>query len=283
MKMLGEVLLLSSELLKQRGVDSARLDAELLIGAALGVTRLQVYLQHDRPLEGAEVDAIRSLVARRARREPLAYILGRKEFFGLDFVLEAGLLVPRPDTETLVECLLERLPEGDQAPVFVADLGCGTGCVGLTIAAKRPSVRLYAVDIDARALAATRKNAEALGLKERVGLLKGDLLAAIPPARPVDWVVSNPPYIPSGEIASLAPEIARFEDRTALDGGPDGLFVIRRLLEEAGRRARIGVALEVGAGQGNTVAGLAEKAGFRSIELRRDLGGVPRVVSGLVS
>jgi release factor glutamine methyltransferase len=283
MKILGEVLRLSTDLLKRRGAESARLDAELLIGAALGLPRLQVYLQHDRPLEEAEVDAIRKLVARRARREPVAHIIGKKEFFGLDFHVRPGLLVPRPDTETLVEALLGRLPKSSETPVYLADVGCGTGCVGLTLAVKLPFVRLYAIDQSPEALACTRENAEALGVRERVGLLKGDLLAALPAERPLDWVVSNPPYVPTRDLRSLSPEIAHFEDPAALDGGPDGLAVIRRLLVQAGSRVRVGLAIEFGAGQSDVAVDLARKAGFQDVRTSSDLAGSARVVTGLVS
>lgn len=278
MRTLGEVLRLSTEHLKQRGVEGPRLDAELLVGAALGLERLQVYLQHDRPLLESELQAIRELVQRRSRREPLAHILGKREFYGLEFQLRPGVLVPRPDTETLVDALLDVIGPDPEPLVYVADIGCGSGCIGLSLASQRPSIRLYAIDLNPEALAATKANTQALGLSGRVALLRGDLLGPVPSERQVDWVVSNPPYIPSAEIDGLQPEVARFEDRLALDGGADGLDLYRRLLPMAWARAQRGIVLEVGHGQAEAVVELARKAGFRECTIRCDLGGRQRVV-----
>jgi release factor glutamine methyltransferase len=279
MKPLVEVLLATAAYFRGRGIPSARLDAELLLGHALGLDRVQVYLAHDRPLVEAELTAIRALVRRRGNREPLAWVLGRKEFYGRDFRVGPGVLVPRPDTETLIEALLPLLPT--EAPCFVADVGSGTGCIGLTLAAERPEVRVYAIDVAEAPLAFTRQNVDALGLKERVAVLRGSLLAPVPAARPIDWVVSNPPYIPTADIAALEPEVRDQEPRVALDGGADGLDVYRSLLAAAAGRARVGVALEVGFGQAEAVGALVAEAGFPDVRTHADLGGVQRVVIGL--
>jgi release factor glutamine methyltransferase len=276
MESLGRVLALSAELLRERGVPSAKLDASLIIGHALGLDRMQVYLQTDRPLSDEELATIRALLRRRAQREPLAHITGEREFMSLDFAVHPGLLVPRPDSELLVEALLERIPEGREEPVFVADIGCGTGCLGLALAKLRPCVRLYAVDRSRLALACTAANREALGLTERVALLEGDLMAPIPPSRPIDWVISNPPYIPSAELEGLEPEVVRFEDRGALDGGPDGLDIVRRLLPQAAQRARVGLVMEHAWQQGPATAALAREAGFAEALTLRDLAGKDR-------
>ncbi len=276
MESLGRVLALSADLLRQRGIGSAKLDASLLIAHALGLTRMQVYLQTDRPLGDEELHRIRELLRRRAAREPLAYITGSREFMSLDFQVTRGLLVPRPDSELVVEALVARIPEDREEPLFVADIGCGTGCLGLAVAQLRPCVRLYAVDRSRAALACTKANAEALDIKSRVALLEGDLLAPVPAERPIDWVLSNPPYIPSAEIPGLEPEVSKYEDPRALDGGPDGLDLIRRLLPAAAARARVGVVMEHAWQQGPTTAQLALEAGFATAETLQDLAGNDR-------
>ena len=281
MEDLGRVLALSADFLSQRGVASPKLDASLLAGHALGLTRMQVYLQTDRPLSHDELEAIRALLRRRAAREPLAYITGHREFMSLDFAVAPSLLVPRPDSELLVETLLTRIPEDREDPLYVADIGCGTGCLGLSLAKLRPCVRLYAVDRSRVALECTKANAETLDLRESVGLLEGDLLTAIPAQRPIDWVLSNPPYIPSPELDGLEPEVARHEDRGALDGGPDGLDLIRRLIPMAASRARIGLVMEHAHHQGPQTVQLALEAGFLSAETLQDLAGNDRCLVAL--
>jgi release factor glutamine methyltransferase len=280
-ELLGGVLLKSADYLRERGVPSPRLDAELLLSHALGLARLQLYLQHDRPLEEPELAALRELMRRRGQREPLAYLVGHRGFWELDFRVAPGLLVPRPDSEILVEALLARIPAEREEPLFVADVGCGTGCLGLSVAAARPCVRVYAVDLNRAALACTKENAEALGLKARVALLEGDLLGPIPPERPVDWVISNPPYIPRPQLAGLQPEVARWEDRRALDGGEDGLEVIRRLIPAAFARVRCGLVMEHAFDQGGATRGLALAAGFGQVQTLRDLAGNERCLVAL--
>lgn len=277
---LGEVLEKSQEWLRSRGVDSPRLDAEQLARQVLGLDRLQLILQRERLLEEAERLAIRELVQRRGAREPLAWILGHKGFHELDLHVHKGVLVPRADTETLVLAALERIPEGQE--LFVADVGCGSGAIGLAIAAARPQVKVYAIDLSDEALENTRDNVAALGLQARVAVLKGDLLAPVPPSRPIDLVLSNPPYIARAVIDGLDPEVSRFEPRLALDGGPDGLDLYRRLLPQARARARVGLLVEIGHDQGAAVQALFAQAGFQDVALRRDLGGRDRVVSGTV-
>jgi release factor glutamine methyltransferase len=263
--------------LRGKGVESPRLEAELLLAQVLGTTRIGLYLIHDRPLSPAEVAALRERVLRRGKREPLAWILGSAGFHALDLVIRPGVLVPRPDTETLVDAALSWIPAESH---LVADIGCGSGAVGLALAIARPDLKIYAVDLAEAALATTRENVAALGLGARVAVLAGDLLGAIPPARRIDWVVSNPPYIPSGEIADLMPEVSRFEPRLALDGGPDGLDVYRKLAPAAWRRNARGILLEVGVGQAGRVADLLRRAGWSGIETWDDLAGIPRVVGG---
>jgi release factor glutamine methyltransferase len=274
---LVEVLTRTETYFRERGIDSPRLEAELLLCQVLGTERLQLYLMHDRPMSQTELEALRQMVRRRGQREPLAWILGHKEFHALDLLVEPGVLVPRPDTETLVEAALEWIGE-EADPVYVADVGCGTGAVGLAVAKARSGVRLYATDTDELAVAVAKKNVARLDLTPRVAVLKGDLLSPIPAHRPVDWVLCNPPYIATGEFADLEPEVARHEPRGALDGGTDGLDVYRRLVPLAAVRAREGVILEVGHHQAGRVADLFRRQSMSDITTWNDLGGVARVV-----
>lgn len=277
MKTVKELLDRTTTYFRERGIPSPRLETELILGHVLGVDRVGVYLLFDRPLTDPEVEKVRGLVRRRAAREPLAWVLGKKEFYGRDFVVGPGVLVPRPDTETLIESALAVL--GDADPLYVADVGSGTGCIGLTLCLERPGLRLYAVDRSPEALACTRANVEAHQLGSRVAVIPGDLLGSIPPARPVDWVVSNPPYIPTDDLAGLEPEVRDHEPRLALDGGSDGLVVYRRLIPAAAARARSGVIVEVGQGQAAAVAAMMTAAGLE-VDIHKDLGGVERVVRG---
>jgi release factor glutamine methyltransferase len=276
---LVEILTRTEIWFRQRGIPSPRLEAELLLCTVLGVERIQLYLLHDRPMSEEELGRLRPMVARRGKREPLAWIMGEAGFHTLDLKVLSGVLVPRPDTEALVNAGLEWIPEGDE-PVYVADVGCGTGAIGLALAAVRPSVRVYAIDRSEEALSNTRLNVAALALSDRVAVLAGDLLSPIPNHRPVDWVFSNPPYIPKGQIDGLQPEVSRWEPRGALDGGPDGLEVYRRLVPLAAQRARRGVLVEVGAGQAGLVLDMFRRAGLVNLTTWPDLAGVDRVVGG---
>lgn len=275
---LVEILQRTQRFFQERGIPSARLDAELLLAHVLGLDRVGLYLQFDRPLTTEELDRLRPLVRRRGAREPMAWILGNKGFWKIELATPPGVLVPRPDTEALVEAALSWLPEDQEA--FVADVGSGTGAVGLAIAVARPKVKLYATDLSAEAIAATRENAQRLGLAERVAVLRGALLDPIPPKRPIDLVVSNPPYIPTRDIEDLAPEIREHEPRLALDGGPDGLDVYRKLVPAAASRARLAVLVEVGDGQASAVSELMRQAGLTEVRTWPDLSGAERVVGG---
>lgn len=273
---LVDVLRRTETYLRGKGVPSPRLDAELILAKALSISRLSLYLQHDRPLSSAELAGLRDMVGRRGRREPIAWILGSQGFHAIDLQVGPGVLVPRPDTETLVDAALLWIPKGER--VHVADVGCGSGAVGLAIATALPEARVYAIDIGDAPLATTKANVAALGLQDRVAVRKGDLLDGVPAGRPIDWVVSNPPYIPTGEIAGLEPEVSRHEPRLALDGGPDGLGLYRRLAPQARARGATGILLEVGAGQAGQVADILRRTGWTGVETWKDLTGIPRVV-----
>ncbi len=276
-----DVLKKTEAFFRSRGIPSPRLDAELIVGHHLGLERVALYLQFDRPLSEAELRPMRADVQRRADREPIAWILGTKGFWSLDLQSHKDVLVPRPDSETLVTAALDLVPE--TGPCFIADIGCGTGAIGLAILSERPDAKLFATDMSEPALHCTKANVQALELSDRVAVLKGHLLDPIPEARPIDIVVSNPPYIPSDDIDGLSPEIAKHEPRLALDGGADGLDVYRALIPQAATRARTAVLVEHGDGQHEAVAELMRSAGLHEISEHKDLTGTVRVVAGLKS
>jgi len=282
MPTIADILQKTEAWFAQRGVPSARRQAQAVVGLALGIEPLQLVLQHDKPLSDHELAKIRPLARRRASREPWAYIEGSAGFHAFEFVVKPGVLCPRPDTEALVEAALALIPETGTEPVFVADVGSGTGCVGLSIAGSRSRVRLFATDISDTALEVTRENVQALGLSERVAVLRGPLLSPIPNHRVIDIVVSNPPYIPSRVIDGLMPEVRDHEPRLALDGGPDGLDVYRALIPVAAARARRAVLVEIGFDQGEAVSELFREAGLHGVVVRKDLTGNDRVVMGFV-
>jgi release factor glutamine methyltransferase len=281
MPTIADILQKTESWFRSKGVPSARRQAQAAVGLALGIEPLQLVLQHDKPLSDIELEKIRPIVKRRAAREPWAYIEGSVGFHAFEFAVRSGVLCPRPDTETLVEAALELIAD-DENPVFVADVGSGTGCVGLSIAASRPGVRLYATDVSDTALDVTRENVAALGLSDRVAVLRGPLLDPIPRKRQIDIVVSNPPYIPTAHIDTLMPEVRDYEPRLALDGGADGLEIYRALIPAAAARAKRAVLVEIGHDQGEAVTQLFRAAGLHGVQVRKDLTGHDRVVSGYV-
>ncbi len=275
--------------LAQRGVPQPRLDAERLIATVLGTNRLQLYLMYDRPMADEELDALRPLVKRRGEREPIGWLMSTVGFHDIELAVHPGVLVPRPDTEALVEAVRAAIGpvpgpgEADpDARCFLADVGCGSGAIGLALAAADPRVRVFAIDLSDAAIACTKDNVARLGLADRVAVLKGPMLLPVPEARPIDWVVSNPPYIPSDDLLQLEPEVRDHEPRLALDGGPDGLAVYRALVPAARARARAGLAVEIGHDQGPAVRALFEAAGFVDLKVLGDLAGRDRVVIGRI-
>jgi release factor glutamine methyltransferase len=268
--------------LKKRGVTSPRLDVELLLGKVLGMDRVALLIDADRPLAKAELAAYRALHTRRRAGEPVAYLLGVREFYGRPFRVDARVLIPRPDTEILVETALART-RGISLSARVLDLCTGSGCVAISLARERPTTRVLGVDLSDGALVVARENALRLGAVN-AGFLHSDLFAALPRGLVFDLITANPPYIPDPEISSLQPDIRDFEPRLALSGGADGCACTRRIVADAPRRLAPGgvLALEVGAGQADEVAALLEKAGFEAIAKNVDYGGHERVVSGVI-
>ncbi len=263
-----------------RGIDTPRLDAELLLAAALGVERLQLYLHFEKPVDPRERGAYRELVRRRAaERVPVAQILGRREFWSLSLAVTPDVLIPRPETETLVAAALERLPDAEAA-LSVLDVGTGCGAVALALASERPRARVVASDVSAPALELAARNAEKLGLAARLRFAQGDLFEPVAGER-FELVVSNPPYLAESERAGLAPELSH-EPEAALFAGPDGLAVLRRLV--AGVPACLapgGVfACELAPAQAPEVADWCRAAGLLDVRVHRDLAKRPRVVSG---
>jgi release factor glutamine methyltransferase len=255
------------------GCETPRLDAELLLAHALGVSRERLFIDRDLTVAGPAVRALQDFVRRRSvQREPVAYILGRRHFRRLEMAVDRRALIPRPETELLVEVAL-RLPSGSR----VLEVGTGSGAVALALKEERPDLCVSASDISEDALSLARSNGERLGLDVR--WLRADLLAGVPDE--FDVVLSNPPYVPDGDRATLAPEILRHEPSSALFGGPDGLEVIRRLTSQVGKRMSVRTfALEVGATQAHAVGELMRVAGFPAVRAELDLAGIERVVVG---
>lgn len=264
--------------LEVAGLPTARQDAEWLLADLLGVDRFALYIE---TLPAGKADARRyaEAVARRAAHEPLQYLLGWEKFRGLRLRVDRAVLVPRPETELLVEWALALAGPG----AAVCDVGTGSGCIACALAVARPDIRVLAIDRSPAALAVAAANVAAHGLGGRVVLLGGDLLESLRPAAGrIDLVVANPPYIPSDLLATLPAEVALWEPREALDGGVDGTLVARRIVAGAPAVLRAGGALvmEVGDGQGAPLAAVMWAAGFGEIAVRRDLHGVERYVGG---
>jgi release factor glutamine methyltransferase len=275
------VLTWATDDFKRRGNKSARLDAELLLGEALGLNRIKLIVEAERPLTDEELGRYRDLIKRRRASEPIAYILGRREFFALPLVVDRRVLIPRPDTEVLVEAALEGTRERHLYGRML-DLCTGSGCVAIAFAKQRPTWRITAVDLSPDAAVVARENVRRAGVAHQLAVLEGDLFQPLPADAQFELVTANPPYIPSADIAGLDADVRDFEPRLALDGGADGLQITRRLIAEAPRYLSPGglLALEGGFDQAPAVAALLAEHGFQHIAVRKDLAGIERVVSG---
>lgn len=263
-----------------RGMPSARLDAELLCAHALGIDRVRLYMDLDRPLSATELAAVRELVQRRRKREPVAYILGRREFWGRRFEVGPSVLVPRPETESLIEHALTLLPNDREARVL--DLCTGSGCIAITLALERAQVRVLASDLSSAALEVARRNTETLGASARVELRDGDLFGAVHADERFDVVTANPPYLSERDLSECAPDVREHEPRVALVAGPAGDELLARIAAGVSAHLVPGgyVLSEIGAGQGARARALFEAAGLEDVTLVPDLAGIERVVVG---
>ena len=269
----------TADYFNRRGVDAPRLTAEVLLAFVLQATRVQLYVDLDRPLAPKELAAYRALIERRISGEPTQYLTGTREFYGRPFAVDPRVLIPRPETELLVDTALEAIPK--DAAYRVLDLCTGSGCVAVTLAAERPNATVFATELSPAACEVARSNAAALKVGDRVRVLEGDLFGPLRQGSLFHIVVSNPPYVPSEEIAALAAEVRR-EPRMALDGGRDGLEITRRLADQALRWLEPGgmLAVEISEGQGPEAMRLLQSAGLVRAGLRKDLSRLDRLVFG---
>ncbi len=273
------MILWSAEYLKNKGVETGRLDAEWLLAAALGVDRLQLYLKYDRPLSSEEREAFKPLLRRRAGREPLQYIIGRTGFRELELKTDPRVLIPRPETELLVQEVLDWASAGAES---VWDMGTGAGAVALSLAAEGTWTRVVATDVSPEALSVAADNAERYDLGGHVEFREGSLFEPLEEGERFDVIVSNPPYIAEGEKGELQPEVRDWEPPEALFAGADGLDVIRQLVAGAPKHLLSGglLALECGLGQAEGIAADVQATGaFGAVRIRADLTGRPRFVT----
>jgi release factor glutamine methyltransferase len=269
---------------RRRGIESPRFEAELLLAHALKTDRMRVILDAHRPLADGELAQYRELIRRRRAGEPVAYLRGVKEFYGRPFHIDKRVLVPRPDTEILVEVALRRTTATSMSGRYL-DLCTGSGCVAVSLARERPTSKVFAIDVSAEALVVATDNALRLGAIFQMSFLEGDLFEPLGPFAGLkfDLITANPPYITDADFATLPVDVRTFEPRVALTGGPDGLDVMRKVIEGARGWLRPGgvLAVEMGAGQAEGVTTLFGAAGFSEIAVDRDYGGHARVVSAL--
>lgn len=279
---IAKLLSWTSDYFNSHDIDSPRLTAEMLLSHSLSMKRLDLYLQHDKPLSQEELALFKSLIKRRVDREPVAYITGNKGFWTLDLDVTPDVLIPRPDTECLVETAIQVLPSmGDGIPLNILDLGTGSGAIILSIASERPDNRYYAVDVSAKAVQIASKNRDKSNIKASVSFIRGNWFGPFVKSCFFDLIVSNPPYIPRSDIAHLEPEITRYEPMLALDGDTDGLACIRSILTDAPSYLKDGgwLMMETGFDQKKAVMDIASGFGcYEEIEYLKDNAGHNRVV-----
>ncbi len=272
-----EALRTAVRTLQTAQIETASLDARLLLQHVLGISRERWIAAPDLKMNMEQAARYEALIARRALREPVAHLRGMREFWGMEFTVTNATLDPRPDTETVVEAVLTRM-HNRNAPLSILDLGTGTGCLLLSLLTEFPEARGTGIDLSREALLVAQENALRLGLRSRAQFKHGNWCAEL--AGPFDIIVSNPPYIPSATISTLAPEVAQFEPRLALDGGADGLDCYRTIISSLPAMLAPGglAAFEVGAGQLQQVASIAEANGLQPEGIRKDLQGIPRCI-----
>lgn len=271
----------TTDFFKQHGNEAPRLDAEVLLAESLGCKRIDLYTRFEEVPPAATRDAFKALVKRRADGAPVAYLVGRREFYSLEIAVESGVLIPRPETELLVLTALDRIKERGLEGPMIADLGAGTGAVAIAIATQAPTAKVVAIDVEPRAIELTRKNAETHGVAGRVAPFESDLFARVKASRRFDLIVSNPPYVTTNELMNLDPTVRDHEPHLALDGGPEGTTVIERIVEAAPDRLaeRGELLIEIGPSIADRVESLLDAAGgLVRRETLKDLAGLPRVV-----
>lgn len=274
----GDLIKWAANDFQKLGIETARLDAEILLANALGCSRVELYMKYDLTPTPSALDSFRESVKRRRKREPVAHIIGTKAFHEIEVMVPPGMFVPRPETEILVDEALQRLKGLTHDPRAL-DLCAGTGAIALALLKARDDLRAWAVDVDPAFLDTAMANALRLIVSGRITLLQGDLYQPLAGLPPFDLIACNPPYVPSPEIDSLMPEVRDHEPRAALDGGGDGLDVVRRVIEGAAGHLRHGgwLLIEVGEGQARAVEAMAG-AELKHQATRSDLQGIPRVV-----
>lgn len=275
-----ELIRVTAEFFAEKGIESPRLDAELLLAHVLGCTRLQLYLNHERPVVAIELDRYRALVRERGKRVPLQLLVGEVEILEHSFLVRAGVFIPRPETEVLIE-RCRALPFAGGGPGTIVEAGVGTGCIGLSLLTHWPQARLVGYDVNPAAIALTRENAERLQVVDRLELRTTSAFEG-PELPACDLLVSNPPYVRADVIDSLAPEVRDHDPREALDGGDDGLHAVRALAERGLAAVVPGgwIALEHGDDQGESAPAVLRAAGWADVAVHDDLSGRPRVTIG---
>ncbi len=274
------ILQWTAEFLRQKGVESPRVEAELLLAHARGCNRIRLYTDFNEPLSETHRAQMRELVRRRAAREPLAYLVGAKEFYGRRFRVSPAVLIPRPETESLVDCCLDQI--ADRTGLHVLEVGAGSGCIAVTLLLQKPTLQMTATEICSDAIQIAAENAAQHGISDRLHLLQGSVLEPLSgAAQRFHGLVSNPPYIRDDELAELEPEVREHEPRLALCSGADGLDVARAILQQCPSLLLDGafLALELDPAQCECVRELAISAGFTDVRILADDAGLNRIVT----
>lgn len=274
----GELICSGGRMLSEKGIGTAYLDAEILMGHVLGCGREDVFVRYNEMLDQARIDCFMELIERRRKREPVAYITGRKEFFSREFIVSHKVMIPRPETETVVERVMDIIALNNIKNML--DLGTGSGIIAITVSLNFPELQICATDISDDALNVARKNAMLHGVQSRIEFVKSDLFSGLYPGEKFDLIVTNPPYIPSGIIPLLDPEVRDYEPRVAIDGGPDGLDVIRRIARDSPRYLEKGgfLVMEIGEGQGPSVLEILKGSNYIDCMIFKDLSGIERCI-----
>ncbi|MBW1971856.1 MAG: peptide chain release factor N(5)-glutamine methyltransferase [Deltaproteobacteria bacterium] len=274
----------TTDYFKKKGIPSPRRDAEVLLAHQLTTDRVGLYLKYDQPLNKDELASFRNLVKRRAKREPIQYIIGKKEFFSVDFEVNPSVLIPRPETEILVEEILKELKKREEKFINILEIGTGSGAVSIILKKEIPFLNIFATDISFDALKIAKENANRIVKREKIQFIGADKFSPFKEKKGgiFDFIVSNPPYIPEGQIQNLQEEIRLFEPISALDGGKDGLDFIKVLIEKSPFFLRNNgmLFIEIGEGQAEKVLDFIKSTGsFESVKVKEDLSGIKRVVA----